>query len=145
MARDVFHGIVKEALINNGWQITDDPLVLVSKKDGGIETDLGAEKIIIAEKGLTKIAVEVKSFLNPSPINDFHSALGQYMTYLDVMEMKEIDRIMYLAMPFEVYTFLSTKPYFRYVIEKHKVRFILFEPTTKIIEEWIDEQFYNKQ
>ena len=138
MARDIFHNIVKEALIKEGWQITDDPLVLLSKKDGGIETDLGAEKIIIAEKGLTKIAVEVKSFLNPSPINDFHGALGQYMTYLDVMEMKQIDRIMYLAMPFDIYTFLTTKTYFLYIIEKHKVKFILFEPATKTIEEWID-------
>lgn len=139
MARDIFHGIVKEALIGEGWTITDNPLVLLSKKEGGIETDLGAEKIIIAEKGLTKIAVEVKSFLNPSPINDFHSALGQYMTYLDVMEMKEIERIMYLAMPYEVYTLLSTKSYFRYVIEKHKIKFILFDAETKTIEEWIEQ------
>ncbi len=112
--------------------------MLLNKKDGGIETDLGAEKIIIAYKGLTKIAVEVKSFLNPSPINDFHTALGQYVTYLDVLEMKQIDRIMYLAMPFETYTFLSTKTYFRYVITKHRIKFILFEPETKKIEEWIN-------
>jgi XisH protein len=138
MARDIFHNVVKEALIGEGWIITDDPLVLLNKKEGGIETDLGAEKIIIAEKGLSKIAVEVKSFLNPSPINDFHSALGQYMTYLDVMEMKEIERTMYLAMPFEVYSLLSTKPYFRYIIQKHKIKFILFEAETKTIEEWIE-------
>ena len=137
MARDIFHNLVKKALISEGWTVTDDPLILLSKKEGGIETDLGAEKIITAEKGLTKIAVEVKSFLNPSPINDFHTALGQYLTYLDVMEMKQIERIMYLAMPFEVYTFLYTKTYFRYVVEKHKIRFILFEPVTEAIEEWI--------
>ena len=62
MARDIFHNIVKEALIKDGWTVTDDPLVLLSKVDGGLETDLGAEKMLIAEKGLTKIAVEVKSF-----------------------------------------------------------------------------------
>ena len=138
MARDLFHTIVKEALIAEGWTITDHPFVLLNKKDGGIETDLGVEKIIVAEKGLTKIAVEVKSFLNPSPINDFHAALGQYLIYLDVMEMKQIDRIMYLAMPFETHTFLSTKPYFLYVVNKHNVKFILFEPETKTIEKWIE-------
>ena len=103
MARDIFHNIVKEALIKDGWTITHDPLTLLTRKEGGVQTDLGAEKIIIADKGLTKIAVEVKSFLNPSPINDFHEAFGQYMIYLDVLEMTAIERIMYLAMPFEVY------------------------------------------
>jgi hypothetical protein len=138
MARDIYHYIVKEALIKDGWIITDDPLVLLSKKEGGIETDLGAEKLIIAEKGLTKIAVEVKSFINPSPVNDFHTALGQYETYLDIMEMKNIDRLMYLAMPFEIYLYLSNKAYFRYILEKRKLKFILFEPETKNIEVWID-------
>ena len=137
MARDIFHNIVKEALIKVGWTVTDDTLVLLSKVDGGLETDLGAEKMLIAEKGLTKIAVEVKSFLNPSPINDFHTALGQYETYLDVLEMKQIDRIMYLAMPHDTHTLLSTKEYFRYIINKRKVKFILFDPETITIKEWI--------
>ena len=138
MARDIFHNIVKEALIKDGWTVTDDPLVLLSKVDGGLETDLGAQKMLIAEKGLTKIAVEVKSFLNPSPINDFHTALGQYETYLDVLEMKQIDRIMYLAMPHDTHTLLSTKEYFRYIINKRKVKFILFDPETITIKEWIE-------
>ena len=134
MARDIFHNIVKEALIKDGWTITHDPLTLLPRKEGGVQTDLGAEKIIIADKGLTKIAVEVKSFLNPSPINDFHEAFGQYMIYLDVLEMTKIERIMYLAMPFEVYNYLITKPYLQYVKQKHKIKFILFDPLEKIIE-----------
>ena len=60
MARDAFHDIVKEALIKDGWLITDDPLTLLNRAEGGISTDLGAEKVIVAEKGLTRIAVEVK-------------------------------------------------------------------------------------
>ncbi|NJN35150.1 MAG: hypothetical protein HC817_13750, partial [Saprospiraceae bacterium] len=57
MAKDIFHEIVKEALIKDGWTITDDPLTLLTKPEGGISTDLGAEKIIVAEKDLIKIAV----------------------------------------------------------------------------------------
>ncbi len=85
MAKDIFHNNVKEALIKDGWTITHDPLRLLKREEGGLETDLGAEKLIVAEKGLTKIAVEVKSFQNPSPINDFHTAFGQYQTYIDVI------------------------------------------------------------
>ncbi|NEP58638.1 MAG: hypothetical protein F6K31_16745 [Symploca sp. SIO2G7] len=32
--------------------------------------DLGAEKLIAAEKAGRKIAIEIKSFLSPSPVND---------------------------------------------------------------------------
>jgi len=64
MARDLFHNAVKNALIKDGWQITDDPLFL---KVGGVEfyIDLGAEKLIAAERNNKKIAVEIKSFVNP--------------------------------------------------------------------------------
>jgi hypothetical protein len=138
MAKDIFHDLVKEALIKDGWTITDDPLTLLPKEEGGIATDLGAEKILVAEKGLTKIAVEVKSFINPSPIHDFSKAVGQYIVYLDVLEMIKSDKIMYLAMPYDVYNYLITKPYILYVKNKHQIKFILFDPIEKIIEKWIE-------
>jgi hypothetical protein len=34
MARDLFHDVVKSALIKDGWTITDDPLFL---KVGGVD------------------------------------------------------------------------------------------------------------
>ena len=54
-ARDVFHEMVKQALIQDGWCITDDPLRI---RYGGVDTyiDLGAEKLIAAEKADQKIA-----------------------------------------------------------------------------------------
>jgi hypothetical protein len=48
MAKDIYHNTVKEALIKDGWTVTDDPLSLLSKEDGGLQADLGAEKIITA-------------------------------------------------------------------------------------------------
>lgn len=65
MARDKIHEIVKTALIDDGWTITDDPLILLPDEEG-VAVDLGAEKLIAAEKGIEKIAVEVKSFSQPS-------------------------------------------------------------------------------
>ena len=57
--RDIIHEIVRNALEKDGWVITHDPLIIPS---GGttFRMDLGAEKMIIAEKGLEKIAVEIK-------------------------------------------------------------------------------------
>ncbi|MEO6037327.1 MAG: element excision factor XisH family protein [Saprospiraceae bacterium] len=44
MARDIFHTLVKEALENEDWIITHDPFPLLRRKDGGLQTDLGAKK-----------------------------------------------------------------------------------------------------
>ncbi len=37
----------------------------------------------------TKIAVEIKSFISPSPIRDFRTALGQFLNYRIMLEAKE--------------------------------------------------------
>lgn len=76
MARDIFHTLVKEALQKDGWVVTHDPFVLHSRKDGGLQTDLGAEKIIAAEKANQLIAVEVKSFVHISILHDFFTGRG---------------------------------------------------------------------
>ena len=46
-AKDFYHNTVRNALIKDGWKITDDPLIL---KIGERSTfvDLGAEKLIAA-------------------------------------------------------------------------------------------------
>ncbi len=41
--------------------------------------DLGAEKLLAAEKNGHKIAVEIKSFLGSSALSEFHLALGQFL------------------------------------------------------------------
>ena len=45
MAKDVFHNLVKMALINEGWHITNDPYALKAD-DIDYEVDLAAEKLI---------------------------------------------------------------------------------------------------
>lgn len=71
-AKDFFHNAVKLALEKDGWLITDDPIYL---DYGSVEIyiDLGAEKIIAAEREGKKIAVEVKSFIGSSAISEFHT------------------------------------------------------------------------
>ena len=55
-AKDAFHEVVKIALQKDGWQITHDPYTLQA---GTLELyiDLGAEKVVAAEKDGQKIAV----------------------------------------------------------------------------------------
>jgi hypothetical protein len=58
-AKDIFHDAVKCALEKEGWLITNDPLFV---RFGGLDMyiDLGAEKVLAAERNQEKIAVEVK-------------------------------------------------------------------------------------
>jgi hypothetical protein len=90
-ARDAYHDVVKSALIADGWTITHDPLVLKwGTKD--LFVDLGAERLLAADKEGQKIAVEVKSFSGSSEIDDLEKALGQFTLYHDVLEEREPDR-----------------------------------------------------
>lgn len=72
-AKDIFHEAVKQALQKEGWIVTDDPLMVKFGKDK-VLIDLGAEKIIAAEKKGEQIAVEIKSFLSESELFDYHTA-----------------------------------------------------------------------
>jgi hypothetical protein len=74
-AKDIFHDAVRHALEKEGRCITHDLLFL---RFGGLDMyiDLGAEKILAAERGEEKIAVEVKSFVSPSASIEFSTAFG---------------------------------------------------------------------
>jgi hypothetical protein len=79
-AKDIYHETFVRALEKDGWRITHDPLTLsVGKTD--LLIDLGAERILAAERDTERIAVEVKSFLKPSPVQDLKEAIGQYILY----------------------------------------------------------------
>ncbi len=44
-AKDIYHDTVKNALIKDGWNITNDPYILtIGRKD--LFVDLGAEKLL---------------------------------------------------------------------------------------------------
>ena len=62
MAKDIFHDAVKTALVKEGWQITHDPYAF-ELGEVSFRIDLGAERVIAAERGDEKIAVEIKTFV----------------------------------------------------------------------------------
>ena len=98
MARDFIHAAVRVSLEKDGWLVTDDPLRIdLPNKIGYYEVDLGAEQVLAAERGGRKIAVEIKSFLGESLLNQFHEVLGQYLNYRSAMADVGMKREMYLA------------------------------------------------
>jgi hypothetical protein len=77
MAKDLYHNEVKAALQKEGWIVTDDPYILDLKAHNiftsNLEIDLGAEKILGAEKGSQKIAIEIKTLSSASLIYSLHN------------------------------------------------------------------------
>ena len=101
-AKDKFHDEVKRALIKDRWVVTDDPLKIQSEGKR-FEIDFGAERLIFADRGVEKIAIEVKSFLNPSTMTDFYGAMGQFLTCRLALRRKQPERTLYLAVPKDSY------------------------------------------
>jgi hypothetical protein len=135
MAKDLFHQAVKQALIKDGWTITNDPLTIRIDRVK-LEIDLGAEKVFAAEKNGQKIAVEVKSFINPSTINDFHNALGQFLNYRLALKMTDSDRILYLAVPIDIFNTFFQERFTQAVIEQYDLKILAYEPNTEEIITW---------
>lgn len=114
-------------MIEDGWVITDDPLVI---KFGGVDLDidLGAEQLIGAEKEEQKIAVEIKSFLGPSPVTDFHAALGWFLNYRYALEIEGPERLLFLAIPADVHEDFFQLPFTRGAVARNRVPLRVFDP-----------------
>lgn len=134
-AKDRFHDAVKQALLKEQWVITADPLILKIDKVK-FEIDLAAEKVFAAEKAGQKIAVEIKSFLNPSAVTDFHSALGQFLNYRLGLQMNEPDRTLYLAIPIDIFESFFQERFTQEAVRQYQVKLIVYEPVQEVIIEW---------
>lgn len=137
MAKDAFHQQVKNALIKDGWIITNDPLIIRISEAVKVHIDLAAESAIAAERNTEKIAVEIKSFIASSDINEFHTALGQYLNYCQALEENEPDRILYLAVPSETYLDFFQLTFVQRAIQRYQVKLIIYDPKQEEIRQWI--------
>lgn len=136
MARDSIHIAVRKALEKDNWAITNDPFYLES---GGVqvEIDLAAEKFIIADKGMSKIIVEIKSLNRRSLLHDFHAALGQYIDYRGILKDEGIERQLYLAIPETTFTQMQTKPFYSRRLSENNISIIIVDILNEIIIQWI--------
>ncbi|MFB2981585.1 element excision factor XisH family protein [Microseira sp. BLCC-F43] len=134
-AKDLYHDTVRTAPIKDGWTITDDPLILkIGERSAFV--DLGAEKLIAAERDSEKIAVEIKSFLSPSPIKDLENAWGQFFMYTRAIQRIDPDRRLYLAVSRNTFETLFKEEAGKLLLEEPGFRIIVFDPNIEEIVEW---------
>lgn len=136
MAKDKYHTLVRNLLEADGWKITHDPYFLMLGKRRGF-IDLGAERILLgAERKGEKIAIEVKSFLGLSDVDQFEDALGQYLLYKPALQEKEPERTLYLALPISFYNSLFDDSYFQKIAQLYDLKMLIFDEKSEIISEW---------
>jgi hypothetical protein len=135
-AADKILDAVKSALVKNGGTITDDPYV-IQYEDATLFADLGAERRLAAERAGRKIVVEVKSFLHPSPIHDFQSALGQYEMYRTLLKLTEPDRQLYLAIGDVIYADIFGRKSIQVIVQERQLALLVVNLDTEEVTQWI--------
>jgi hypothetical protein len=136
-ARDRLHTVVRRAPEKEGWLITDDPLKLkVGKRD--LYVDLGAERLLAAERGDDKIAVEIKGLSGPSIMAELEQALGQYMLYATALKNTEPERALFLAIPTSRADILA-EPIGQLLLKDRQIQVILFDGVNEVITQWLNQ------
>lgn len=135
-ANDTIYAAVKAALVKDGWTITHDPY---TAKFGGVRVhaDLGAEKVLAAERGMERIAVEVKSFIGPSPVHDFEEALGQFLLYASIIKRVDAERKLFLAIDHDTHDTLFARDGIRVALEDYGVSRVVVNLATEEVMKWI--------
>lgn len=135
-AKDKFHEIVINALQQQGWTITHDPYHI----DLGFVDfyiNLGAERLIGATRDGEKIAVEIKTFLGASTISEFHTAIGQFINYRIALEEEDADRLLYLAVPLDIYKRFFKYTFIQTVIRRNQIPLLVYDIEKQEVSQWI--------
>ncbi len=136
-ARDLYHDAVKNALVKDGWTITHDPIRLRLRRGKNLFVDLGAERLLAAEKGTEKIAVEIKSFVRASDMKDLEDAVGQFVLYAHLMQRYYPEYVLYLAVPEEVRRSVFEEEAGQVLLEDGVVRLFSFDPAREEVVQWM--------
>lgn len=137
-AKDIYHDTVKRALQKDGWTITHDPFPpQVGKKR--LSADLGAERLISAERGLQRIVVEVKSFVGQSDVKDLEQALGQYVLYRQILNEMGVERSLYLAVSQRTFNSVFTIELGQVLLKNQVVKLIVFDDESEAVVQWIPD------
>lgn len=147
--RDTMHNLVKQALINSGWEITDDPY-RIYYGERSLFVDLGAvEKLIQnptagqligAEREGRRIAIEIKEFRGNSVIADLEQAIGQYVLYRLLLNKIDPDRALYLAITADIFKDIFSEPIGELVIKDLPMQLIVIDLKRVEVQKWITSQ-----
>ncbi len=134
-AHDTYREAVKNALVKDGWTITHDPLRL--RRGKSLFVDLGAERLLAAERGAEKIAVEIKTFSRASDMKDLEDAVGQFVLYAHLLKRSDPERVLFLTVPETARRSVFEEDAGSVMLEDGVVRLFSFDPDQEAIVQWM--------
>ncbi len=102
-----------------------------------VQIDLGAERLIAAEKGTERIAIEIKTFGGLSFITALYEAVGKYIIYRNVLRRTQPDRLLFLALPESIFDRFFEESVIRDTVQEENINLVLYNQTDKLITRWI--------
>lgn len=136
-AKDIYHETVKTSLIKDGWTITHDPLRIRLARGKNLFVDLGAKRLLAAERGVERIAVEVKSFIGASDMKDLEEAVGQFVLYARLLKRYYPEHILYLAVSEDTRKRVFEEEAGQTLLEDGIIRLFSFDTVKEEIVRWI--------
>lgn len=146
---DAIHHVIKQALINEGWEITNDPYV-ISYSERFLFIDLAVTKLDVlngmtgrfigARRGGNCIAVEIKEFRGNSAIADLEQAIGQYVLYRLLLEQVDPNRELYLAVTDTTFEGIFSEPIGELVMGKLPMKLLIVDVEKVEVKRWIPPQ-----
>ena len=138
--KDLYYDLVKNALRQDGWRITHDPLRLrwppgqVAPGHG----EAGAEELLLAaEKDERKIAVVTKSFIGLTDLQELPKAFAQLAIYRQAVHRLDPDRTLYLAVRQATYEAFVTGQVRTLFPMSCSLLLLVFEPRAEAILRWL--------
>jgi XisH protein len=92
---------------------------------------------VSCRKNGQKIAVEIKSLVGRSDVDDLEKALGQYLLYHDILAQREPDRILYLAVHEGVWLGIFAEPIGKLLLDNRRLKLLVFDRRAEVIMRWI--------
>jgi hypothetical protein len=127
---------VVRALRKSGWVVSDQPYpIRLTAEKGYVFADLRLERILDAS---AMIVAEVKCFpIGRSLLDEFYHALGQYLVYRTAMELRQLQEMLYLAIPLPVFRHIEGRPVLQAALQNYGVKLIIVDLETEVIVKWV--------
>jgi XisH protein len=137
-ARDLYYDLVRNALRQDGWRITHNPLRLglPAHSIQASQREAAEEPLLAAEKDERKIAVLVKSFVGRCEVADLQKAVEHVRLYRTRLSATEPDRVLYLAVRQTTYREYFAGAAGARLLARRPILCIVFDPRTETIVRW---------
>ena len=135
--KDHIHEAVKNALVKDGWTITNDPY-RIEYEDADVYADLRVEKQMPNASLHRVLVIEIKEFAGPSPLNRLEEALGQYQLYRSYLREVAPEEQVYLAVDKTSYDKLFVRKSFQRIVEDYNLALIVVDIPQEEVFQWIN-------